>query len=177
MRDHRHDSRVPRLEMKNSHSVVQSKVSFAPSGLSHFFWFTHGLRRGLHSLAATRLEGRDIAGLAYSGRERKIWKTLPSGSTASHASPAFCQGRRTVCAPRASSRARSDSTSFTSKMSFTGVCSRGMGGDSIETLLAISAEMACREKRAPTVSKFAQVSIQSRLTYVEHRATQLHIQR
>ena len=47
---------------------------------------------------------------------------LPSGSTASHASPGFCQGGRKVLIPRDSSRAHSASTSFTSNMSFTGDC-------------------------------------------------------
>jgi hypothetical protein len=33
-------------------------ASFAPSGLVRFLLRTHGLRRGLHSFAATRLRGR-----------------------------------------------------------------------------------------------------------------------
>jgi purine nucleosidase len=35
---------------------VCAKYSFAPSGLAHFLLFTHGLRRGLHSYAASRLK-------------------------------------------------------------------------------------------------------------------------
>jgi hypothetical protein len=34
-------------------------VSFAPSGLGDICLRTHGLRRGLHSFAASRLESRD----------------------------------------------------------------------------------------------------------------------
>jgi hypothetical protein len=32
------------------------KVSFAPLGLDHYSFVTHGLRRGLYSCAAPRLE-------------------------------------------------------------------------------------------------------------------------
>jgi hypothetical protein len=41
--------KTPRLQ------GVRESSSFAPLGLASFYFFTHALRRGLHSFAASRL--------------------------------------------------------------------------------------------------------------------------